>query len=91
MSLESIDNDNDEQQGLAAQADAGSISFALDALSQLSEAEPQPAPPQAGGEHTAGEQAPHRPEPETAPAEPTVPQDSLQSALDWYKDWLNSI
>lgn len=86
MSLDSIDSNKNEERDLVAES-SWSISYALEALSELHGAEPervtQPAPIEAP--LSPQEQSPE------GEGEGEGRLASLQSALDWYKDWLGSM
>ncbi len=105
MSSESSNTEDNAGQG-AAQQDEGVISYALEALSALGMGELESALPQPLPAAQGAADAPTAPEALTAPeaasahaapaeaapgAEGSPPQNNLQAALDWYKDWLSSI
>jgi hypothetical protein len=110
MALEGSDHDGRQDEGPAAEQDAGPVSFALHALSELhgwgteslppvravQHAEKVPLASEAGETHDlVAARSADRPQLlETVgegEGEQSARSDSLQSALDWYKDWLSSI
>ncbi len=84
MSLDSIDKDSNEEHAFTAEEEGGVISYALDALSELN-----------GGADAPSSQPPVIAQIPLPAAEQkslaNEPLGNLQSALDWYKDWLSSI
>lgn len=84
MSLDSIDSSENEEQVLAAES-PGSISYALEALSELHGAEPESVT------QPSLIEAPLPTQEQLPDGEGEGRLATLQSALDWYKDWLGSI
>jgi hypothetical protein len=79
-------NDDEQQPAPATDGGADSFSFGLDALGELFAQDQQPSLAPADGADTAPEGG------DQPPAADSVPRTvTLESALDWYKDWLNSL